>query len=414
MIITSESIHELAPPQASFRDQNLSVKVFRARQLVFLVGVANLVIAIAMGLFAHDGMRQFWHSYLLATCFWSSVSLGALFFIAIQHLTRSGWSVVVRRIAEIFASSIMINAITFVPILVGLMLGQSSLYVWNDATLSASDELIRNKVPYLNAPFFVARTIGYFAVWIYLARRLWRESSQQDVSGDSELSLRMERLSAPTLLLSALTVTFAAIDWVLSLDPHWFSSIFGIYFFSGSIVAFLAALTLTVDVLQRRFGLLPMVQAKHRHDLGKLLFGFNCFWAYIAFSQYLLIWYANIPEETSWFQVRQSGGWGMISLVLVVGHFVLPFLGLMPRRMKENPQILVVWSVVLLMMHATDLYWLIFPTLNPTGPVFSVQPILSLLGVGGVYIAGWLWIAGQHPLLPVGDPRLIESLSGGH
>jgi hypothetical protein len=224
----------------------------------------------------------------------------------------------------------------------------------------------------------------------------------------------MERLSAPTLLLSALTVTFAAIDWVLSLDPHWFSSIFGIYFFSGSMVAFLAALTLIVDVLQRRFGLLPMVQAKHRHDLGKLLFGFNCFWAYIAFSQYLLIWYANIPEETSWFQVRQSGGWGMISLVLVVGHFVLPFLGLMPRRMKENPQILVVWSVVLLMMHATDLYWLIFPTLNPTGPVFSVQPILSLLGVGGVYIAGWLWIAGQHPLLPVGDPRLIESLSGGH
>ena len=156
----------------------------------------------------------------------------------------------VRRIAEIFAVSVMINAVTVVPILVGLMFGQSSLYIWNDATLSATDELIRNKVPYLNAPFFVVRTIGYFAVWIYLARRLWLESSRQDLSGVSELSLRMEKLSAPTLLLCALTVTFAAIDWVLSLDPHWFSSIFGIYFFSGSMVAFLAALTLTVDLLE--------------------------------------------------------------------------------------------------------------------------------------------------------------------
>ena len=414
MIITSESIHELAPPQASFLDQNLSMTGLRVRQSSLLFGVVNLVSAIVLGLFSQDGMRNFWHSYLLAICFWTSVSLGALFFIAIQHLTRSGWSVVVRRIAEIFAVSVMINAVTFVPILVGLMFGQSSLYIWNDATLSATDELIRNKVPYLNAPFFVVRTIGYFAVLIYLARRLWLESSRQDLSGVSELSLRMEKLSAPTLLLCALTVTFAAIDWVLSLDPHWFSSIFGIYFFSGSMVAFLAALTLTVDLLQRRFGLLPMVHTKHRHDLGKLLFGFNCFWAYIAFSQYLLVWYANIPEETTWFQARQSGGWGTISLVLVIGHFVLPFLGLMPRRMKENPQILAAWSVVLLLMHATDLYWLIFPTLNPAGPVLSVQPLLCLLGIGAVYVAGWLWIAGDHPLLPVGDPRLVESLSGAH
>ena len=201
---------------------------------------------------------------------------------------------------------------------------------------------------------------------------------------------------------------------MVSLDPHWFSSIFGIYFFSGSIVGFLAVLTLSVDILQRKLGLLSMVNEKHRHDLGKLLFGFNCFWAYIAFSQYLLIWYANIPEETAWFKVRQSGSWATVSLLLIFGHFVLPFLGLMPRRMKEIPQVLTFWSLVLLIMHAVDLYWLIFPTLDPSGSLVILQPTLCLLGTGGIYAAGWLSIAGKTSLIPVGDPRLAESLGAAH
>ena len=402
-------LHEI-----SLKEQNLSFLSRRVIQTAGIFGVLNLAIALLVGVQSPDGMRHFWHSYLVAICFWTSLSLGALFFIAIQLLTRSGWSVALRRIAEIFAASITVNAITFVPILVGLILGQSSLYIWNDPALAATDELIRNKTPYLNAPFFVLRSIIYFVAWSYLARKFWRGSFQQDTNGDPEITLRLERLSAPALLVSALTVTFASIDWIVSLDPHWFSSIFGIYFFSGSIVGFLAALTLCVALLQRRSGLMTMVAEKHRHDLGKLLFGFNCFWAYIAFSQYLLIWYANIPEETAWFKARQSGGWATVSLLLIAGHFVLPFLGLMPRRMKEIPQVLTFWAFVLLMMHAVDLYWLIFPTLDSSGPQVFLQPILCLIGIGGIYLAGWLLIAGKNSLIPLGDPRLGESLGDSH
>jgi hypothetical protein len=411
---TTQLVSEINSPAIPLNEQNLSFLSRRVSQAAGLFGLLNLAIAIMVGFVSNDGMRHFWHSYLLAICFWTSLSLGALFFIAIQLLTRAAWSVVVRRIAEIFAASITINAITFVPVLVGLMVGQSSLYIWNDPTLAATDELIRNKTPYLNASFFVIRSIIYFATWSYLARKFWRSSFQQDTDGDLETTLRLERLSAPTLLLSAFTVTFASIDWVVSLDPHWFSSIFGIYFFSGSIVGFLAALTLCVDLLQRRWGLLSMVTEKHRHDLGKLLFGFNCFWAYIAFSQYLLIWYANIPEETAWFKARQAEGWATVSLLLMAGHFVLPFLGLMPRRMKEIPQVLAFWSLVLLIMHAVDLYWLIFPTLDPSGPQSFLQPILCLMGIGSIYSAGWLLIAGKNSLIPVGDPRLEESLGAAH
>ncbi|MEI8019318.1 MAG: quinol:cytochrome C oxidoreductase [Schlesneria sp.] len=411
---TSELASQLKQPSMTLKDQNLPVLGRRVSQAAAVFGVLNLIIALFVDIKTHDGMRHFWHSYLLAICFWTSLSLGALFFISIQFLTRAGWSVVLRRIAEIFAASIIVNALTFVPILVGLMLGQSSLYIWNDPTLAATDELIRNKTPYLNASFFVIRSILYFTAWSYLARKFWRASFQQDVDGDSETTLRLERLSAPTLLVSAFTVTFASIDWIVSLDPHWFSSIFGIYFFSASIVGFLAALILSVDILQRRMGLLSMVTETHRHDLGKLLFGFNCFWAYIAFSQYLLIWYANIPEETAWFKARQSGGWATVSLLLIAGHFVLPFLGLMPRRMKEIPQVLAFWSLVLVIMHAVDLYWLIFPTLDPSGPQAFLQPVLCLIGIGGIYSAGWLLIAGNNSLIPLGDPRLRESLRDVH
>ena len=411
---TSQLVSEINPPATLLKDQNLSFLSRRVIQAAVIFGVSNLAIALGLGVAEHDGMRHFWHSYLLAICFWTSLSLGALFFIAIQLLTRAGWSVVLRRVAEIFAASITVNAVTFVPVLVGLMLGQSSLYIWNDSTLAATDELIRNKTPYLNATFFVIRSIFYFAAWSYLARTFCRASFQQDSDGDSKTTLHLERLSAPALLVSALTVTFASIDWVLSLDPHWFSSIFGIYFFSGSMVGFLAALTLSVDLLQRRLGLLSMVTEKHRHDLGKFLFGFNCFWAYIAFSQYLLVWYANIPEETVWFKARQSGGWATVSLLLMAGHFVLPFLGLMPRRMKEIPQVLSFWSLVLLIMHAVDFYWLIFPTLDLSGPQVFLQPILCLLGIGGIYFAGWLSIAGKNSLIPVGDPRLSESLGAAN
>lgn len=383
----------------------------RAYQAPAMLGALGLGTAAVLGVIAGDGLRHLWHSYLLAVCFFTSLSLGALIFIALQYITRAGWSVVVRRLSEVFAVTIVATGVLFLPILLSVLSGASALYLWNDPVLAKTDELIRIKVPYLNAWFFTLRSFFYIGVWVFLARKFWQESLKQDETGDAATTSRLEALSAPTLILFALTVTFASIDWLMSLDPHWFSSIFGVYFFSGCMVGFLAALNLVIILLQQRLGLLPMVTVEHRHDLGKLMYGFMCFWAYMAFSQYLLIWYANVPEETVWYQVRQSGTWGAVSLVLIAGHFALPFLGLMRRQLKRNPKVLAAWSCLLLAMHAVDLYWLIFPTLEPAGPTVPLITICCLLGVGGLYVSAWLAIAGQRPLIPLHDPRLPESLA---
>jgi hypothetical protein len=409
-VVLNDATHS-TPVRVSFADQTLACLGTHSYQGAASVGGLGMTVALVLGVCAGDGMRTFWNSYLLAVCFFSSIALGGLGFVALQHLTRAGWSVVVRRIAEIFARSIVVCGALFAPIVITVLCGVSSLYIWNDQELARTDELIRSKVPYLNAWFFALRNVIYFAIWGYLTRKFLQLSLDQDKDGDPATTLRLERLSAPTLLLFAFTVTFASIDWLMSLDPHWFSSIFGIYFFSGCMVGFFASLNLVVNLLQRRLELLPMITADHRHDMGKLLFGFMCFWAYIAFSQYLLIWYANVPEETVWFKVRQSDGWKGVSLALMAGHFVLPFLGLMPRRMKRDPQMLASWSLVLLLMHYVDLYWLIFPTFEPAGPSLPLLAISCLLGVGGIYVAGWLAIAGQRPLVPLNDPRLPESLA---
>ncbi len=401
----------LNPSRVAYADQNLTCLGAQPYQGAAIVGGLGLTLAVILGVCAGDGMREFWYSYLLAACFYASLSLGGLIFISLQHITRSGWSVVVRRIAEIFAASITVVSVLFVPILVSVLLGVSSLYIWNDPVQARTDELIRSKVPYLNSWFFVLRSVAYFAIWIYLSRKFLRLSLEQDANANVEISTRLEKLSAPTLIVFALTVTFASIDWMMSLDPHWFSSIFGIYFFSGCMVGFLAALNIVVNLLKQRLKLVPMINSEHRHDMGKLLFGFMCFWAYIAFSQYLLIWYANVPEETIWFKARQSGGWAALSIALIAGHFALPFFGLMSRSMKRNPRVLAVWSLVLLVMHYVDLYWLIIPGLLPAGPNLPLLPISCLMGVGGIYVAGWLAIAGRHSLIPLNDPRLPESLA---
>lgn len=396
---------------ASFADQTLTGVGTNPYQWAVIIGGLGMSMALVLGLCAGDNMRTFWSSYLLAIAYFSSISLGGLAFVALHYLTRAGWGVVVRRLGEIFAANIIVCAALFVPIVILVLVGSGSLYIWNDATLAKTDPLIRSKVPYLNAGFFTLRQFIYFGIWAFIARKFFFQSLHQDKTGDTETTLKLERFSAPTLLLFALSVTFASIDWLMSLDPHWFSSIFGIYFFAGCMVSFLASLNLTIYILQRHFGLLSMITADHRHDLGKLMFGFTCFWAYIGFSQYLLIWYANIPEETIWFSVRQSNGWQYVSVFLAAGHFVLPFLGLMRRQIKRDPKLLATWSIVLLIMHSVDFYWLIFPTFEQSGPTLPLTPLSCLLGVGGFYVAGWLMVAGQRPLVPLNDPRLPESLA---
>ncbi len=378
--------------------------------LALYAGVAGLLLAVIIAAISGNWARlQF--SYLHNFTFALSISLGALFFVLIQHITRAGWSAVVRRLAEILTNGFVPLVVMFLPILFLVISGSDTLFLWNNPEVASHDPLLNHKQIYLNPTWFTVRAVAYFAFWILCARFYLMTSARQDKTGDIQLSLKMERYAAVSLILFALSLTFGAIDWIMSLDPRWFSTIIGVYYFANANVAFYATLAIMVFMANRNGVLNQTVNAEHRHDIGKLLFGFNCFWAYIAFSQYLLYWYANIPEETMWYMRRQENGWEIISMLLIVGHFVIPFLGLMSRTVKRNPVQLTSWAVFLLVMCWIDLYWLIIPEVSPETPAFGLIDIFSLLGVVGLFTFGLVKLSADFNLLAVKDPRLQESLA---
>ena len=400
-----------ASSNAAGKRTTLAGIVPRATVVLAVLGLAGLAVAFGLGRSRGDALAYFFHSYLVNYCYFLSISLGALFFVALQHATRAGWSVTVRRLAELLAGNMPVLAVLFVPILAGVLAGYSSLYPWTDGETVARDELLRHKAVYLDKWFFAARCVFYFAVWGLLARFFLSRSVEQDQSGNPDLTRRMERLSPVALLLFAGTITFASFDWLMSLDPHWFSTIYGVYYFSGAAVGFLAAVILAAMLLQATGRLNSSITAEHYHDLGKLLLGFVVFWGYIAFSQYMLIWYANVPEETTWYLARQSGSWKWVSVVLLFVHLLVPFFGLLSREAKRRKVLLGFWAVWLLVAHWIDLYWLVMPGLEAEGLPPGAVDAACLAGIGGLYLAGVLWTAGKVSLVPLGDPRLKESLA---
>lgn len=368
------------------------------------IGTLGLVVSLVLR--AGDS-KQFAFSWLVAFLFFLSLALGALFFVLIHFATQAGWGIVVRRLAENTMGTLPLFALLFVPV----TLGMGELFPWIHEIAVGNDHVLNGKAPYLNTPFFVGRAVAYFACWTAIAMYYVRRSRVQDGTRNEAISLSLRRFSGPAIIVLALTQSFAAIDWIMSLDPHWYSTIFGVYWFAGSFVSFFAFLTLMV-LLLRRAGLMGnAVGSEHFHDLGKLLFAFTVFWAYIGFSQYFLIWYGNIPEETIFFRDRLVGSWRSVSLLLGAGHFVIPFFFFMPRTIKRHPALLAVGASWLLLMHGVDLYWLVMPSLHPEGVALGSLDIATFLAVGGFFVAVVSWLMLGSPLVPVGDPRLSESLS---
>jgi len=399
------------PPKTPGERTSLDGLARPAFWLCAVVGAAGLGAAYALGNARGDGLKYFFHSYLLNYCYFLSISLGALFFVALQHATRAGWSVTVRRLAELLAANVPWLALLALPVVVPVLLGNTALYTWTDPAAVAGAELLRHKAPYLNPTAFALRCVFYFGVWGLLGRFFLVQSLRQDDSGERALTQRMERFSPVALLLFALTVTFASFDLLMSLEPDWFSTIFGVYYFSGAAVGFLAAIILAAMLLQATGRLSRSITVEHYHDLGKLLLAFVIFWGYIAFSQYMLIWYANIPEETSWYLVRQRGPWLWVSLILLFGHLLIPFFGLLSREVKRRKVTLGFWAVWLLVAHWIDLYWLVMPSLGPGSVPPGLVDAASLVGIGGLYLAGVVLLAGRCPLVPLADPRLEEALA---
>jgi hypothetical protein len=317
--------------------------------------------------------------------------------------------VVVRRIAENGAGTLPVLAVAFLPVAFGLQ----QLFPWARPE-AAADHLLRGKSAYLNPGFFYLRAGVFLLVWSALAAWVLRLSRRQDDAPDPALAARLRRFSGPALIPLALTTTLAAVDWLMSLDPHWYSTMFGVYVFSGALVGGFAFLALLTTAMRRAGLLQEAVTAEHLHDLGKLVFAFTVFWAYIAFSQFFLIWYANIPEETIWYKHRLEGSWAVVSAVLAVGHFALPFFFLMPRSTKRNPRTLGLAAAWMLLMHLVDVHWLVMPALHAHGPELSLAAlgldVAALLCVGGLFLAAFGRLLRGHLLVPLGDPRLPDSL----
>jgi hypothetical protein len=376
-----------------------------------LIGIGGglTVLGLALAGFAYfSDHHRFAFSYLTGFVWLTTIGLGGLFFVILQHLTKAGWSVAARRHMEWISTVLPVCALLFIPV----VLFSHDIYHHWMGEQAATDELLRKKASWLNANFFYGRGVFYFVVWIFLVWWFGKTSLKQDETGDPKLTSKMQMISAPATLVFALTLTFAAFDWLMSLDPHWYSTIYGVYVFAGSVTSSLSTLALITIALQRS-GLLSKVSTiEHQHDIGKLLFGFTVFWAYIAFSQFILIWYANIPEETIFYLHRWEGNWRMISLLLLVGHFILPFLYLLPRTTKRNPIMLGAGAVLMLFMHYVDLYWLVMPTADAHA---SLAPSTLLVDVGGLVLPIGVLVlviavrAAKGPLFPIKDPRLNET-----
>jgi hypothetical protein len=370
-----------------------------------LAGVA--VVTGAASLLGWTGdSRQFAFSYLVPFLFFLTLALGSIFFVLMNHLARSGWSVVLRRIPETASMTVGLFLVLFALVL----LNAKELYEWTHADAVAQSELLAHKEPYLNLGFFIVRAVFYFLVWGLIASWFYRSSTRQDETADPEATVVMQRRAAPAMVLFALTLSFAAFDWLMSLEAEWFSTIFGVYVFAGSALAAFAFIALMALRL-RAWGFLgSTIRDSHVKDLGRWMFAFSVFWAYIAFSQYFLIWYGNLPEEILFFLHRQEGSWQAVSYFLAFGHFVVPFMILITRAAKNSPRVVGALAVWILAMHYLDLYWLVMPLLHHDGFAIGWLDLACFLFVGSAFLAVFVKIYASRALVPVGDPRLAESL----
>lgn len=427
--------------------------------------VVPLVLAVVGGLLAvlTAGPGRLGYAYLFALFTVVTFMLGGIFLVLIEFLTAAHWGVSTRRIAEVIMSSAPVVFVIALPFIIGVATAKVPIYQeWQDVSAHGAEhgghdehddaehdehgllelgaatahaqthgaeahgedhgeehahtpqesalhhEIIAEKKGYLNTRGWTIRAVVYFLIWSVIALAYFIWSRRQDSDHDPKHTVRMQKLAAPALILFAGALTFAAFDWLMSLEPSWFSTIFGVVIFAGSAVS-IFALTLLIGMSLYKRGLVgETINPEHFHDHAKLLFGFICFWTYVSFSQWMLIWYAGIPEEATWFHKRWDHGWKFVSYLMIFGHFVAPFLLLISRVQKRNLRWLQAMCLWVLFMHAVDLYWFVLPQAG----AFQIQPadIGALLFAGGIFFAYVFWQLGRVPLVPVGDPRLARSI----
>jgi len=374
-----------------------------------IVGVVGLVL-VAIGVATEPRRALAAYIFGYATVF--TIVIGALIQVMLSHVTGARWFTVMRRLTLDVTGAIPALALLAIPFLVGVR----ALYPWADPAALPPDAraLIARKDAWLNVPFFVARSVVYLAAWIAVAWSLRRAAHAQDHAlGDAAVraTRRLRRVSSIGLVVVALTLTFAAFDWLMSLEPTWYSTIYGVYVFAGGYLAALALVAVVGYVGSRGVAAEGgAVTSEHFGALGQLLLTFVIFWAYIAFAQYLIIWIGDVPHDVSWYVVRSRGSWGVLALIVGIGQFAIPFVVLLSRTLKRRPGFLAALGGWLLAMHLLEVYWLVLPAIDPSGVSVSWVDVAALLMVGGFALAVACWRARREPALPLGDPYLARAL----
>lgn len=373
----------------------------------FLGLIAFAVISFAvLGVGAVLEPKQFAFSYLFGYFFFFTICMGGLFWVLVHHAVDAEWSVVVRRQLENMASLLLVMAVLFIP----FIFIAPDLWYWMKKS-PGDDFLLDEKWPYLTKGFFWARAGFYFIFFVVCATLLRTFSIAQDKNGAARYTIFNRRVTFSSGLLFAVCLTFAGIDWLMALDYHWFSTMWGVYIFSGTALSSMCVLVLIITALRGAGYFQGVISMEHYHIMGKLMLAFTIFWAYISFSQYMLIWYSNIPEETIYFLRRNTGSWWYLQILLVVGHFVLPFLLLLPNAGKKSPAFLCGMALWILFMHAIDLYQVVLPALHKNGMQPSYLDLFALLAIGCTLAAVFLKRLGESSIFPSKDPRLPQSIA---
>jgi len=379
----------------------------RLQQRALVIGIAGL---LAGGIGAAMNLEQFYRSWLIGFLFCLGLTLGSLGLLMLQHLSGGQWGLVSRRVFEAASRTLPLVAVFFIPVLLGV----SSVFEWSHTDAVANDPILIQKAPYLDVRFFVARAVIYFAFWILCAYLLTSWSAGQDRGTTAVTqadSIRFRTVSAPGLLFLVLTITFASVDWIMSLDPHWYSTIFGLLTVVGQG---LSALAFTIAVLSLLASVAPLsrfLSPRHFHDLGKLMLAFVMLWAYLSFSQFLIIWSGNLPEEIPWYIERMRGTWGFVAVLLVLGHFALPFLLLLSRDLKRHGGLLAKVAVFVIAMRLVDLIWLVAPNFEHHGFPLHWMDVVLPIGLLGVWLFMFARNLRSQALLPLNDPYFKEAFA---
>jgi hypothetical protein len=394
------------------------LRIDSARTRALIVGAAGLFVAVIFGLLdSHKagsaGWQHFFQSYVFAYIFWFAIAMGSFSILMIHHLTGGWWGLPLRRILEASSRTIWVLAILFVPILIATSPSQQ-VYPWTQPGRIPDDLLNHFKYVYLQRGFFIGRAVIYFAIWITISHFLNKWSAEQDRTGDPTLKDRMGNLSAPGLVIYALTISAAVIDWVMSLEPDWFSTIYGMIFM---VIGLLAGMAFSVVVLRRLFEFEPLkdsVEPKRFIDIGNLMLAFTILLTYTSFSQFLIIWSGNLKNEIPWYMVRAFGTWGVIAGLLLFLHFFVPFFLLLQRRVKRRLQSLAMVASWFLVVSLLDVYWIVVPAYEQKAPQFRILDVFAVIAIGGLWIGAFFGQLRKLPLLPLHDSRFIRVMEHQH